>query len=65
MDFVAHASGGEARAVELVGHPFFVATLFQPQLSSSPEKPHPLLTAFIQAAAQFAGRSAASHTIPA
>jgi CTP synthase (UTP-ammonia lyase) len=39
--------------VELADHRFFVATLFQPQLSSSPEKPHPLLTAFVQAAAEF------------
>lgn len=43
---------GDARAVELRGHPFFVATLFQPQLSSSPEQPHPLVLAFIDAAAR-------------
>lgn len=54
LEVVARAEHGEARAVELAGHPFFVATLFQPQLSSSPEKPHPLVTAFLQAAAEFA-----------
>ena len=31
--------GGETRGVELPGHRFFVALLFQPQLSSRPESP--------------------------
>ncbi|HEV2115379.1 MAG TPA: hypothetical protein VGR48_05095 [Terriglobales bacterium] len=53
LQVVARADHGETRAVELAGHPFFVATLFQPQLSSSPEKPHLLLTALLQAAADF------------
>jgi CTP synthase (UTP-ammonia lyase) len=53
---VARAEHGEARAVELYAHPFFVATLFQPQLSSSPDKPHPLVTAFVKAAAEFSIR---------
>jgi CTP synthase (UTP-ammonia lyase) len=46
--------------VELAGHHFFLATLFQPQLSSSPQKPHPLLTAFVRAAAEFSRRAQAS-----
>ncbi len=41
---------GEARIVELTGHPFYVATLFLPQLNSTEGKPHPLITAFLQAA---------------
>jgi CTP synthase (UTP-ammonia lyase) len=40
---------GIVRAVELAGHPFFVGTLFIPQLSSRPESPHPLIAAFIKA----------------
>jgi CTP synthase (UTP-ammonia lyase) len=44
---------GEARIVELAGHPFFIATLFLPQLSSSPSEPHPLVLAYLQAAAAF------------
>lgn len=40
----------EIRIVELPGHPFFVATLFVPQFASSPERPHPLLMAYLQAA---------------
>lgn len=38
----------DARFVELTGPPFFLATLFLPQLSSTERTPHPLITAFIQ-----------------
>ena len=47
---------GEVRIVELSGHPFFVATLFQPQLSSSPERPHPLVVAYLSAGIAFSAR---------
>jgi CTP synthase (UTP-ammonia lyase) len=40
---------GLIRAVELPGHPFFVGTLFMPQLSSSPSQPHPVVSAFVTA----------------
>ncbi len=40
---------GEARIVELPGHPFYVATLFVPQTRSSSESPHPLISAFVEA----------------
>ena len=39
----------EIRLVELRDHPFFMATLYQPQISSSPGHPHPLITAFLKA----------------
>ena len=41
---------GNARIVELSGHPFYAATLFLPQLSSREGAPHPLILSFIQAA---------------
>jgi CTP synthase (UTP-ammonia lyase) len=37
---------GEVRIVELPGHPFFMATLFLPQMRSAPGRPHPLLSGF-------------------
>jgi CTP synthase (UTP-ammonia lyase) len=43
---------GELRAVELPDHPFFVATLYQPQLSSTGERPHPLIVEFVAAASR-------------
>ena len=42
---------GEVRVIELPGHPFFLGTLFVPQTRSTPERPHPLVLAFVQAAA--------------
>jgi CTP synthase (UTP-ammonia lyase) len=42
---------GKVRIVERPSHPFFVATLFTPQLSSEPGRPHPLILAFLRAAA--------------
>ena len=44
---------GEARAIELPDRRWFVATLFLPQYNSVPERPHPLISAFMQAAAAF------------
>src|SRR5256712_6484711 len=49
----ARGPQGEARAIESPTHRFFLATLFQPQLSSKPKKPHPLVIAFVQAAADW------------
>jgi CTP synthase (UTP-ammonia lyase) len=48
---VARGSQGEIRAIESPAHRFFIATLFQPQLSSTEKNPHPLVMAFVQAAA--------------
>ena len=42
---------GEVRIIELPGLRFFVATLFVPQTSSTPEHPHPLVASFVRAAA--------------
>jgi CTP synthase (UTP-ammonia lyase) len=41
---------GEGRAVELAGHPFFIATLFQPERSGLLGVDHPLINAFVEAA---------------
>jgi CTP synthase (UTP-ammonia lyase) len=49
---------GEARIVELAEHRFFIATLFLPQLSSTPEVPHPILLAYLKAAVAFRAATA-------
>ena len=41
---------GEARILELPDHPFYVATLFVPQISSSQESPHPLIVGLLRVA---------------
>ena len=43
-------SGGEVRIVELEGHPFYVATLFQPERSAFKGHAHPLISAYVAAA---------------
>lgn len=41
---------GEMRVLELAGHPFYIGTLFVPQMQSTPEAPHPLVVGLLQAA---------------
>jgi CTP synthase (UTP-ammonia lyase) len=52
-----HISGvdheGEARILELANHPYFMATLFLPQLNSSAAEPNPLIVAYLRSAAAF------------
>ena len=51
LQFVGFDEDGEVRIVELPNHPFYVATLFLPQVNSSPAQPHPLIVAYLSAAA--------------
>ena len=46
----ARDDAGDVRAVELDGHPFFVATLYQPERSALEGRDHPLIAAFVEAA---------------
>ena len=41
---------GDARAIELAGHPFFLATLYQPERSALRGLRHPLISAFVLSA---------------
>ncbi len=47
----AEDAAGEVRAVELDDHPFFVATLFQPERAALANRLPPLVRAFVQASA--------------
>jgi CTP synthase (UTP-ammonia lyase) len=51
MQLSAFDDNGDLRAIELPDHRFFVATLYQPQLSSTEERPHPLIVEFLVASA--------------
>ncbi|GMA97952.1 glutamine amidotransferase [Pelosinus sp. IPA-1] len=44
---------GEARILELLQKKFFIATLFQPQLSSLPTNPHKLIVEYLNCAKEF------------
>ncbi len=50
LRIVGSDAEGEVRVVELPGHPFFIGTLFVPQISSSGASPHPLVSGFIMSA---------------
>jgi CTP synthase (UTP-ammonia lyase) len=50
---VARGEHNEPRAIECQGHRFFIATLFQPQLTSEPGKPHPVIAGFLRAAEEW------------
>jgi CTP synthase (UTP-ammonia lyase) len=50
LRFTGHDENGEVRIAELPGHPFYLATLFQPELAEQP--PHPLVRAFAAAVAR-------------
>lgn len=53
FSIAARGASNEIRAIEFPGHRFFVATLFQPQLSSKAGKPHPIIVEFLRAAAKW------------
>ena len=49
LQFTGWDENGDARALELREHPFFVATLFQPERSALRAEAHPLIVAFVRA----------------
>ena len=53
LSIAGRDSEGNARIIELGSHPFFIATLFLPQLSSKADHPHPLIIGFMKAAMSF------------
>jgi len=50
LRFSGFDDSGHVRIVELLGHPFFLGTLFQPELQGDGTQPHPILRAFATAA---------------
>lgn len=50
LRFTGHDSEGAPRIAELPAHPFYLATLFQPELAGDGTDPHPFITALAEAA---------------
>ncbi len=71
LEITARSEEGEVRAVELRGHPFFLATLFQPERRALSGQLHPLVRAFFaaaharSAATQMSLRLARAEDVPA
>ncbi|MEV4349883.1 hypothetical protein AB0J83_35950 [Actinoplanes sp. NPDC049596] len=57
MRFSGADDDGEVRVAELAGHPFFLCTLFQPELYGDGTDPHPVIRGFAQAASSQAPSS--------
>lgn len=53
LRIVGSDAEGEVRVMELQGHPFFVGTLFVPQARSTRLRPHPLISAYLGAVAEY------------
>jgi CTP synthase (UTP-ammonia lyase) len=52
LKITGHGTDGIARILELDDHPFFIATLFQPERSALKNTSHPLISAFLESAAK-------------
>ena len=55
LAFTGHDDESGVRVAELADHPFYIGTLFQPELSSTLEKPHEVIASFVRAASASAG----------
>ena len=51
LRITGHGEAGEARILELEGAEFYIGTLFMPQLAVTADESHPLVDAFVRAAA--------------
>ena len=51
VSFSARDDAGDVRVLELPDHPFFVGTLFQPELAGDGTRAHPVIRAFATACA--------------
>jgi CTP synthase (UTP-ammonia lyase) len=58
LRFSGFDDSGQVRIAELPGHPFFVGTLFQPELHGDGTQPHPIIVALAAAAAEHAEQTA-------
>ncbi|WP_433244910.1 CTP synthase C-terminal region-related (seleno)protein [Actinomadura nitritigenes] len=61
LRFTGHDDEGQVRIAELPGHPFYFATLFQPELAGDGSRPHPVVAAFAAAACAAVGERAAGR----
>ncbi|HEX3712183.1 MAG TPA: hypothetical protein VHV09_05280 [Trebonia sp.] len=54
LRFSGFDDSGQVRIAELPGHPFFLGTLFQPELQGDGTQPHPVIRALAEAAVRHA-----------
>jgi CTP synthase (UTP-ammonia lyase) len=61
LRFTGHDDEGAIRIAELSEHPFYLVTLFQPELAGDGSQCHPIVRAFAAAAVAHAARAATVH----
>ncbi|MFF2081362.1 hypothetical protein ACFVXG_42155 [Kitasatospora sp. NPDC058162] len=61
LRFSGADASGEVRILELPEHPFFLASLFQPELSGDGTRAHPMIRALAEAAVAHAALREATH----
>jgi CTP synthase (UTP-ammonia lyase) len=65
LRFTGHDENGQVRIAELPGHPFFLGTLFQPELAGDGTRPHPIAAALAAAAVARAAAGTPAAGTPA
>ena len=65
LRFSGFDDSGQVRIMELPGHPFFMGTLFQPELHGDGTEPHPVIVALAAASAAHATTATAHATASA
>ncbi|GHB19856.1 hypothetical protein GCM10010377_07220 [Streptomyces viridiviolaceus] len=63
LRFSGHDEDGHVRLAELPGHPFFLASLFQPELAGDGRRPHPMVRALARAATEHAARAGRTGSV--
>ncbi|MCZ7431122.1 glutamine amidotransferase-related protein [Streptomyces sp. WMMC1477] len=64
VKFSGWDKGNAPRALEITDHPFFMACLFQPELSSAPGAVHTIVAGFLSAAYAAAGLEIPDFSVP-
>jgi CTP synthase (UTP-ammonia lyase) len=63
LRFTGFDDSGNVRIMELPGHPFFIGTLFEPELQGDGTQPHPIITALGTAASDHAAAHSGAHAL--
>jgi CTP synthase (UTP-ammonia lyase) len=63
LRFTGFDDSGNVRIMELPGHPFFMGTLFQPELQGDGTQPHPIIAALGTAATHHAAASTGERAL--
>ncbi|MFD7132332.1 hypothetical protein [Streptomyces sp. NPDC059894] len=63
LRFSGRDATGAVRMAELPGHPFFLTSLFQPELYGDGSRPHPMVRGLARAAAEHATRRSAGQPV--